>query len=155
MTGSLGSLLTASIPTPLVVAWSVLLLLHGTMSHRRLLRRCRRLASEARADTESLRQEFNDYKREIDAQVARMRAELDAYGAWSEANDRFFHHGLVAVSHLLGARALPARRACFSERRSAHKRRATATAWRPKPARAASPASCAGSAVRAHHRGRT
>ncbi|WP_419932065.1 hypothetical protein [Candidatus Poriferisodalis sp.] len=137
MTGPLGSLLTASIPTPLVVAWSVLLLLHCTMSHRRLLRRCRRLASEARADAESLRQEFNDYKREIDAEVARMRAELDAYGAWSEANDRFFHHGLVAVSHLLGARALPARRACATVRAATRERRDAAPAWRPRPSRSA------------------
>ena len=152
MNGELAPLLAAGIPRPLFYAWSVLVMAVCVVGHLWIQRRYRRFVRETEAELRHLEQRADEYEERIDAEVAQMRAELDAYGAWSEANDRFFHHGLVAVSHLLGARALPARRACIGERRSTHGRRATATAWRPKPSRVANPASCTGSAIGVHRR---
>ncbi|MDE0136062.1 MAG: hypothetical protein OXM54_14600 [Acidimicrobiaceae bacterium] len=141
MTADLASLLAAGIPRPLFYAWSAVVMAICMAGHLRILRRYRRFVRETETKLRLLEQRSDEHEARIDAEVARMRAELDAYGAWSEANDRFFHHGLVAVSHLLGARALPARRACISERRSTHERRATPTTWRPTPSRAANPVS--------------
>jgi len=152
MTADLASLLAAGIPRPLFYAWSAIVLVICFVGHIRIQRRYRRFVTETEARLRHLEQRTGEYEARIDADLARMNAELDAYGAWSDANDRFFHHGLVAVSHLIGARALPARRACIGERRSAHERRATATAWWPKPTRAASPASSTASAMRVQRR---
>lgn len=131
------SLLAASIPMPMYIATAVVVLLITAGNQAFLLRRCRRFVRESEAKLRRLEQRADEYEERIEAELVQLRAELDAYGAWSDANDRFFHHGLVAVSHLLGARALPARRACASERRSTQVRRATETAWRPVPIRTA------------------
>ena len=136
MTAAGTSLLAAGIPKPLFVAWSALVLSFCVVSHVRLMLRCRRLASATEAKFQQLEQRMDEYERKTDARLAQMQADLDAYGTWSDANDRFFHHGLVAVSHMIGARAVPARRACASERQRTHERRPAQTAWRPVPARA-------------------
>ena len=133
------SLLAASIPKPMFIASAVVVLLIATANQAFLLRRCRRFVREAEAELRRLEQRADEYEERVDAELVQLRAELEAYGVWSDANDRFFHHGLVAVSHLLGARALPARRACASERRSTQVRRATETAWRPVPIRNGNP----------------
>ncbi|WP_419946056.1 hypothetical protein [Candidatus Poriferisodalis sp.] len=155
MTADLASLLAAGIPRPLFYAWSALAIAISVVGHLRIQRRYRRFVRKTKAELRRLEQRADEYEKRVEAEVAQMRAELDAYGVWSEANDRFFHHGLVAVSHLLGARALPARRACIGERRSTHGRRAAPRAWRPKPTRPANPASSTGSAVRIHRRSGT
>ncbi|WP_419864883.1 hypothetical protein [Candidatus Poriferisodalis sp.] len=155
MTGDLASLLAAGVPRPLFYAWSVLVMAICVVGHLRIQRRYRRLVRKTEADLRRLGQRIDEYAKKIDeydADIMQIRAELDAYGAWSEANDRFFHHGLVAVSHLLGARALPARRACIGERRSTIVQQATATAWRPKPIRAANPASGPASTMQVQRR---
>ena len=129
------SLLSGSVPIPMFIAAAVVVLLMTAAHQVFLIRHCSRLVREAEAELRRLEQRADEYEARIDAELVELRAEVDAYGAWSDANDRFFHHGLVAVSHLLGARALPARRACASERRSTQVRRATETAWRPVPIR--------------------
>jgi len=139
------SLLAAGIPRPLFYAWSAIALAICFVGHFRLQRRYRRFVRE-------IERRADEYEARVDAELARMRAELDAYGAWSDANDRFFHHGLVAVSHLLGARALPTRRACISERRTTHEHRAAAPAWRPKPTRAVNSAAGIDRALRVQRR---
>lgn len=136
MTGASASLLAAGIPRPLFVAWSAIVLSCCVVSHLRLMQRYRRLAVETEAKMQRLEQRMDEFERKTDAEIARMQADLNAYGTWSEANDRFFHHGLVAVSHLIGARAMPARRACASERQRTHERRSTETVWRPVAPRA-------------------
>ncbi len=135
MSTEAASLLAAGIPKPIFIAWSVAVLLIAAANQVLLLRRHRRFVRKTEAKLRRLEQRAEEYEESVAAEVAQMRAELDAYGAWSEANDRFFHHGLVAVSHMLGARALPARRACATERRRTSERRATETAWRPIPIR--------------------
>ncbi|WP_419841182.1 hypothetical protein [Candidatus Poriferisodalis sp.] len=129
-------MIPASIPFPLFLASLALMTTFCVVCQTRTLRRCRRFLQETRAEAKSglrqLEQRLEECEQRADAAIARMQAEIDAYGVWSDANDRFFHHGLVAVSHLLGARAMPARRACASERRVTQERRVTETAWRPK-----------------------
>ena len=146
------SLLAASIPMPIYIATAVVVLLITSANQAFLLRRCRRIVREADAELRRLEQRADEYEERIEAELVQLRAELDAYGAWSDANDRFFHHGLVAVSHLLGARALPARRACASERRSTQARRATETAWRPVPIRTGNSARSMPPAMRVQRR---
>lgn len=131
VTADYASLLAAGIPKPIFYASSAFFLIVYTLCHVRNVRRLRRLARETEAKLQRLEQRMDDYERRVDAEMAQMRAELDAYGAWSDANDRFFHHGLVAVSHLIGARALPARRACATVRAATHERRVTKATWRP------------------------
>ena len=152
MTADLASLLAAGIPKPMFYAWSALVIAVSVVGHLRLVRRCRRFVRETGARLQQLKRRSDEYEAKVEAELARMRAELDAYGAWSDANDRFFHHGLVAVSHLLGARALPERRTCMGERRSTPSRRASATVWRPKPRRVANPASSSGTVIRVQRR---
>ena len=152
MSGHLTSLLAAGIPTPIFVAWSAFFLIVHMLCQLRNVRRLRRLARETEAKLQRLEQRMDAYERKVNAEMAQMRAELDAYGVWSDANDRFFHHGLVAVSHMIGARALPARRACASERHRTHDRRATQTAWRPKPPRTANSLATLPSAMRVRRR---
>ena len=152
MTADYVALLAAGIPKPIFYAWSAFFLIVHMLCHLRNVRRLRRLARETEAKLQRLEQRMDDYERRVNAEMAQMRAELDAYGAWSDANDRFFHHGLVAVSHLLGAKAIPERRACASERQRTHDRRATQTVWRPKPARAANSASAPPTALRVQRR---
>ena len=147
MSAAIVPLLAAGIPKPLFSAWSAIILAICFVGHVRIRQRYRRFVRETEARLRHLERRADEYEARVDAEVARMRAEVDAYGTWSDANDRFFHHGLVAVSHLLGARALPARRACISERRSTHERRATPTAWRPTPTRAANPVSSVASST--------
>lgn len=154
MTAASASLLAAGIPKPLFVAWSAIVLSFCVASHLRLMQRYRRLASETEAKFQQLEQRMDEYERKTDAEIARMQADLDAYGTWSEANDRFFHHGLVAVSHLIGARAMPARRACVSERQRTRERRSTETAWLPLAPRAPNSAAPAPPAMRAPRRTR-
>ena len=154
MSGHLTSLLAAGIPTPIFVAWSTIFVTLSALCHLRNVQRLRRLATDTEAKLQRLEQRMDDYERKVNAEMAQMRAELDAYGVWSDANDRFFHHGLVAVSHMIGARALPARRACASERQRTHDRRATQTVWRPKPARTASSPATLPSAMRARRQAR-
>ena len=154
MTAAAASLLAAGIPRPLFVAWSAIVLSCCVASHLRLMQRYRRLASETEAKFQQLEQRMDEYERKTDAEIARMQADLDAYGTWSEANDRFFHHGLVAVSHLIGARAMPARRACVSERQRTRERRSTETTWRPLAPRAPNSAAPAPPAMRAPRRTR-
>lgn len=131
MTAAYTSLLAAGIPTPNFVAWSAMFVTLSALCHFRNVQRLRRLATDTEAKLQRLEQRMDDYERRVNAEMAQMRAELDAYGAWSDANDRFFHHGLVAVSHLIGARALPARRACATVRAATHERRVTKATWRP------------------------
>ena len=152
MTALGASLLAAGIPRPLFYAWSATVLVICFAGHIRMQRRYRRFVSETEARLQRLEQRSDECEARLEAEVARMHAELDAYGAWSDANDRFFHHGLVAVSHLIGARALPARRACATVRDVTRERRGTAPAWRPKPTRTASPASSPGIAMRIQRR---
>lgn len=154
MTGASASLLAAGIPKPLFVAWSAIMLCFCVVSHLRLMLRYRRLAVETEAKMQRLEQRMDEFERKTDAEIARMQADLNAYGTWSEANDRFFHHGLVAVSHLIGARAMPARRACASERQRTRERRSTETAWRPVAPRAPNSAAPAPPAMRAPRRTR-
>ena len=137
---------------PLFVAWSAIVLTCCVSGHVRLMRRYRRLAVETEAKMQHFEQRMDEYERKADAEMARMQADLEAYGAWSDANDRFFHHGLVAVSHLIGARAMPARRACASERQRTHELRTARTAWRPVPARAPNDAAPAPPTLRAPRR---
>lgn len=153
------SLLAAGIPKPIFYAWSAIIMTIYVVSHLRVQRRYRRFVGETEVKLQRLEHEASEYERRIDehqatvdAELARMRAELDAYGVWSDANDRFFHHGLVAVSHLIGSRELHTRRVCATERRRTHERRATAAAWRPKPTRAAITASSVDPAMRGHRR---
>lgn len=152
VTASLAPLLAVGIPRLLFYACSAIVLAICFVGHCRTERRYRRFVSETEARLRRLEQRADEYEQQLDAEVARMRAELDAHGAWSEANDRFFHHGLVAVSHLLGAKALPTRRACATERRGAHEQRAAATAWRPKPTRTANRPSNVDQAMRVQRR---
>ena len=154
MTGASASLLAAGIPKPLFVAWSAIMLCFCVVSHLRLILRYRRLAVETEAKMQRLEQRMDEFERKTDAEIARMQAALNAYGTWSEANDRFFHHGLVAVSHLIGARAMPARRACASERQRTRERRSTETAWRPVAPRAPNAAAPTPPAMRAPRRAR-
>ena len=146
------SLLAADIPRPLFYAWSAIVLGICFVGHLRIQQRYRRFVKETKARLRHLERRTDEYEARIDAEVARMRAELDAYGAWSDANDRFFHHGLVAVSHLIGARALPARRACATVRAATHERRRTVPAWRPRPEHAASSAAGTSAAMRLQSR---
>ncbi len=146
------SLLAAGIPKPIFVAWSAIFLVLLFVCQLRSVQRLRRLAGDTEAKLQRLEQRMDDYERRVDAEMAQMRAELDAYGVWSDANDRFFHHGLVAISHMIGARAMPARRACASERQRTHDRRATQTVRRPTPGRAANSASAMPTAIRAQRR---
>lgn len=148
MTALQASLLAAGIPRPLFYVWSAIILAICCVGHVRIHRRYRRFVFETEARLRHLEERADEYEARVDAEVARMRADVDAYGTWSDANDRFFHHGLVAVSHMIGARALPARRACATERQSTQQRRMCETAWRPKPTR---PASRATSVRRAIH----
>lgn len=148
MTADYASLLAAGIPKPIFMAWSAILLAICVVSHFRNVQQLHRLSRETEAKLQRLEQCMDDYEQRIDAEMAQMRAELDAYGVWSDANDRFFHHGLVAVSHLLGAKAMPERRACASERQRTRDRRATQTVWRPKPACAANSPTILPSAMR-------
>ena len=136
MTAAAAPLLAAGIPKPLFVAWSAILVCFCVVSHLRLVLRYRQLAVATEAKMDQFEQRMDEYERKTDAKLAQMQADLDAYGTWSDANDRFFHHGLVAVSHLIGARAMPARRACASERQRTRERRSTQTAWRPVAPRA-------------------
>ena len=152
MNVTLPSLLAATISLPLFAAWAAMVLAIAVGSQLSLLRRYRRFATRADAELRHLERRLDDYQQRVDAEVEQMRAELDAYGVWSDANDRFFHHGLVAVSHMLGARAMPARRACATERRSTQERRATETGWRPVPARNAKPTSSMGPVMRVQRR---
>ncbi len=152
MTADHASLLAAGVPKTIFVAWSAGFLVLHVLCQLRNVKRLRRLGSETEAKLRRLEQRMDDYERNVDAEMAHMRSELDAYGAWSDANDRFFHHGLVAVSHMIGARAMPARRACASVRAATHERRTTETAWRPKPVRAAHPASALPTAMRVKRR---
>ena len=152
MTGGSASLLAAGIPTSLLSAWLAILLCFCVVSHLRLHLRCRRLDADTEAKFQRLEQRMDEFERKTEAEIARMQADLDAYGTWSDANDRFFHHGLVAVSHMIGARAMPARRACASERQRTHERRPAQTAWRPVPARAPNDAAPAPPTVRAPRR---
>lgn len=152
MTADYASLLAAGIPKPIFYASSAFFLIVHTLCHVRNVRRLRRLARETEAKLRRLEQRMDDYERRVNAEMAQMRADLDAYGVWSDANDRFFHHGLVAVSHLIGARAMPARRACATVRAATRERRAAETAWRPKPVRAASSASAVRIAMWAQRR---
>ena len=154
MTAAAASLLAAGIPRPLFVAWSAIVLSCCVASHLRLMQRYRRLASGTEAKFQQLEQRMDEYERKTDVRLAQMQADLDAYGTWSEANDRFFHHGLVAVSHMIGARAMPARRACASERQRTHERRSAQTAWRPVAPRAPNGAAPAPPALRAPRRTR-
>ena len=146
------SLLAAGIPKPIILAWSAIILVLYILCRLRNVQRLRRLASDTEAKLQRLERRMDDYERKIDADVAQMRAELDAYGVWSDANDRFFHHGLVAVSHMIGAKAMPVRRACASERKRTHDRRATQTEWRPKPVRCATSAVTMSTTLRAKRR---
>ncbi len=152
MTAAHVSLLAAGVPKPIFYAWTAIFLALYIVCHMRNVRRLRRLARDTEAKLQRLEQRMDDYERRVDAEMAQMRAELDAYGVWSDANDRFFHHGLVAVSHMIGARAMPARRACASERQRSREGRSTQTAWRPKPARAAHSVSVRPTAPRAQRR---
>lgn len=152
VTADHASLLAAGIPTPIFIAWSAVFLALYVLCRLRNVQRLRRLATGTEAKLQRLEQRMDDYERRVNAEMAQMRAELDAYGVWSDANDRFFHHGLVAVSHMIGARALPARRACASERQRTHDRRATQTVWHPKPARAANSPATLPSAMRVRRR---
>ena len=131
MTAHQASLLAAGIPRPLFYVWSAIVLAICFVGHIRIQRRYRRFVSETEAKLRRLEQRADEYEANVDAELARMRAELDAYGAWSDANDRFFHHGLVAVSHIIGARALPARRACATIRTATQERRRARTTWQP------------------------
>ncbi len=152
MTADYTSLLAAGIPTPIFVAWSAIFVTLSALCHLRNVRRLRRLDRDTETKLQRLEQRMDDYERRVNAEMAQMRAELDAYGVWSDANDRFFHHGLVAVSHLIGAKAAPARRACASVRATTQDRRATETVWRPKPVRAANSAIARPTAMRAQPR---
>lgn len=138
MIAGLASLLAAGSPRPLFYVWSAIVLAICLVGHLRIQRRYRQFVRETEAKLRRLEQRASEYEKRIDEQqetidaaVARMQAELDAYGAWSDANDRFFHHGLVAVSHLIGARALPARRACATMREATQERRLAKTTWHP------------------------
>ncbi len=152
MTAAHASLLAAGIPKPIFFGWSAIFLALYILCHVRNVRRLRRLARETAAKLQRLEQRMDDYERRVNAEMAQMRSELDAYGVWSDANDRFFHHGLVAVSHMIGARALPARRACAAVRAATQDRRGTGAAWHPKPVRAASSASAVPIAIWAQRR---
>ena len=152
MTGGSASLLAAGIPRLFLVGWLAILVCFCVVSHLRLVLRYRRLAVETEAKMQRFEERMDEFERKTNAEIARMQADLHAYGTWSEANDRFFHHGLVAVSHLIGARAMPARRACASERQRTHDRRPAQTAWRPLPASAPNDAAPAPSALRASRR---
>ncbi len=152
MTAGYASLLAAGIPKPWFYAGLAIVMAICAIGHLRVLRRYRRFVRDTEAKLQRLEQRMDDYERKVDAEMAQMRAELDAYGVWSDANDRFFHHGLVAISHMIGARAMPARRACASERQRTHDRRATQTVRRPTPGRAASSASAMPTAIRAQRR---
>ena len=154
MTAAASPLLAASIPRPLLVVWLAILVCFCVVSHARLVLRYRQLASGTEAKFQQLEQRMDEYERKTDARLAQMQADLDAYGTWSEANDRFFHHGLVAVSHLIGARAMPARRACASERQRTRERRSTETVWRPVAPRAPNAAAPTPPAMRAPRRTR-
>ncbi|WP_419838914.1 hypothetical protein [Candidatus Poriferisodalis sp.] len=138
MTAGTVPLLATGVPVPVFVAWTAAVLLVAVGKQLLLLRSYRRFVRETEAKIRRLEQRSDEYEERVDAELAQLRAELDAYGAWSDANDRFFHHGLVAVSHMLGAKALPARRACATERLRTSERRATETAWRPVPIRTGS-----------------
>lgn len=146
------SLLAADIPRPLFYVWSATILAICCVGHVTIHRRYRRFVSETEARLRHLEERADEYEARVDAEVARMRADVDAYGTWSDANDRFFHHGLVAVSHMIGARALPTRRACATERRSTQERRTHETAWRPKPTRAANRATSVRPAIHVQRR---
>ncbi len=152
MTAAHASLLAAGVPKPIFFAWSAIFLALSILCNVRNVRRLRRLATDTQAKLQRLEQRMDDYERRVNAEMAHMRSELDAYGVWSDANDRFFHHGLVAVSHLIGARAMPARRACASVRATTQERRATETAWRPGSSRAAKSVSALSAAMRMQRR---
>ena len=137
MTAAMHALFAVGMPKSALVVWSVLITMLSIGIQIGVLRRYRRFVRKTEAELRRLEQKMGDYEQKVDAELVQMRAELDAYGAWSDANDRFFHHGLMAVSHILGARAMPARRACAIERRSTQGRRAMETAWRPVPIRSA------------------
>ena len=152
MTAGDASLLAAGVPMPIFLALATAFVAVCVACHLRMLLRLRRLASDTEAKLQQLERRMADYEQKVDAEMAQMRSELDAYGAWSDANDRFFHHGLVAVSHMIGARAMSARRACASERKRTHDRRATQCAWRPKPVRATGTAAATPIAMRVQRR---
>ncbi|WP_419853640.1 hypothetical protein [Candidatus Poriferisodalis sp.] len=155
MTADYASLLAAGIPKPIFYAWSAILLAICVVSHFRNVQQLHQLSRETEAKLQRLEQRMDDYERRVNAEMAQIRAELDAYGVWSDANDRFFHHGLVAVSHMIGARAVPERRACAAVRAATQERRATETVWRPKPARTANSPATLPSAMRARRRAGT
>ncbi len=152
MTAAHISLLAAGVPKPIFYAWTAIFLALYTVCHVRNVRRLRRLALDTEAKLQRLEQRMDDYERRVNAEIAQMRAELDAYGVWSDANDRFFHHGLVAVSHMIGARAMPARRTCASVRATTQEQRPTETVWRPKPTRTAESASAMPPSMRVQRR---
>ncbi len=132
MTPADASLIAAAIPRPVVYGWAAVVLAFCVVHEIRTRRRFRRFVAQTEAKLRDLERRTDESEARVEAEIARMRAEVDAYGAWSDANDRFFHHGLVAVSHLLGARALPERRACATVRSATKQRRSSeAPTWRP------------------------
>jgi hypothetical protein len=151
VTAAHASLLAAGIPKSILIGWSTMFLVLHIVCQCRSMQRLRRLRIDTEAKLKRLEQRMDDYERRVVAEMAQMRAELDAYGAWNDANDRFFHHGLVAVSHIIGARAMPARRACSSERQRTSGLRGSGAVWRPIPA-AADPAAISPPAMRVQRR---
>ncbi|WP_420626693.1 hypothetical protein [Candidatus Poriferisodalis sp.] len=125
------ALLAVGIPKSALVVWCVLVTMLSIGIQLELLRRYRRHVTHSKAELQALRQRLADFKREVDADLARMQAEVDAHVVWSEASSRFLHHGLVAISQRSSSSGSTAHRACVTEHRGTHGRRAASSTWRP------------------------
>ncbi|WP_420443551.1 hypothetical protein [Candidatus Poriferisodalis sp.] len=131
MTAAMDALFAVGIPRSALVVWSVLITMVSIGSQIEVLRRYRRHVLRAKTELASLRQLLKEFKREVYADLARMQAEVDAHSVWSEASNRFLHHGLAAISQRNSSRGSTAQRACVAEHRDTHGRRTAAPTWRP------------------------
>ncbi|WP_423922838.1 hypothetical protein [Candidatus Poriferisodalis sp.] len=131
MTAAMDPLLAVGISKSALVVWSVLITMLSIGIQLELLRRYRLHVTHSKAELQSLREHLDDFKREVDADLARMQAEVDAHVVWSEAGSRFLHHGLVAISQRNSSNGSTAHRTCVAEHRDTHGRRTAALTWRP------------------------